>query len=95
MTQDTNNTKMYTADEGKVFQRIHNGFTTIEKPYIVGSMLILGQILIDAEGNKLASPIDDKIEYYEEIDAPVEEETTEEAPVEEPEVNETNNEENA
>lgn len=92
MTQNTINTKMYTADEGKVFQRIHNGFTTIEKPYIVGTTIILGQILIDAEGKKLAAPIDDKIEYYEEIDAPIEE-TTEETPVEES--NETNNEENA
>lgn len=92
MTQDTTNTKMYTADEGKVFQRIHNGFTTIEKPYIVGTVITLGQILIDAEGKKLESPIDDKIEYYEEIDAPIEE-TTDETPVEES--NETNNEENA
>lgn len=92
MTQNTTNTKMYTADEGKVFQRIHNGFTTIEKPYIVGTVITLGQILIDAEGKKLESPIDDKIEYYEEIDAPIEE-TTDETPVEES--NETNNEENA
>ena len=92
MTQNTTNTKMYTADEGKVFQRIHNGFTTIEKPYIVGTTIILGQILIDVEGKKLESPIDDKIEYYEEIDAPIEE-TTDETPVEES--NETNNEENA
>lgn len=83
---------MYTADEGKVFRRIHNGFTTIEKPYIVGTTIILGQILIDAEGKKLAAPIDDKIEYYEEIDAPIEE-TTDETPVEQS--NETNNEENA
>lgn len=88
MTQNTTNTKMYTADEGKVFQRIHNGFTTIEKPYIVGTTIILGQIL----SKKLAAPIDDKIEYYEEIDAPIEE-TTDETPVEES--NETNNEENA
>lgn len=93
MTQNTTNTKMYTADEGKVFQRIHNGFTTIEKPYIVGTALILGQILIDDKGNKLAAPIDDKIEYYQEIDAPIEE-TTEETPVEES-IEETNNEENA
>lgn len=92
MTQNTTNTKMYTADEGKVFQRIHNGFTTIEKPYVVGTVITLGQILIDAEGKKLESPIDDKIEYYEEIDAPIEE-TTDETPVEES--NETNNEENA
>lgn len=92
MTQNTTNTKMYTADEGKVFQRIHNGFTTIEKPYIIGTVITLGQILIDAEGKKLESPIDDKIEYYEEIDAPIEE-TTDETPVEES--NETNNEENA
>lgn len=93
MTQNATNIKMYTADEGKIFQRIHNGFTTIEKPYIVGTTIILGQILIDAEGNKLAAPIDDKIEYYQEIDAPIEE-TTEETPVEES-IEETNNEENA
>lgn len=78
MIQDTNNSRHYTADEGKVFQRIHNGFTAIENPYIVGTALILGQILIDAEGNKLDEPIDDKIEYYEEIDAPAQEESTEE-----------------
>lgn len=93
MTQDINNPKKYTADEGKVFQRIHNGFTTIENPYIVGTVLILGQILVDAEGNKLEASIDDKIEYYQEIDAPIEE-TTEETPVEES-IEETNNEENA
>lgn len=93
MTQDINNPKKYTADEGKVFQRIHNGFTIIEKPYVAGAVLILGQILVDAEGNKLAAPIDDKIEYYQEIDAPIEE-TTEETPVEES-IEETNNEENA
>lgn len=74
MTQDTNNSKHYTADEGKVFQRIHNGFTAIEQPYIVGTSLILGEILIDSYGNKLDEPIPDKIEYYEEIDAPVQEE---------------------
>lgn len=82
MTQDTNNSKHYIADEGKVFQRIHNGFTAIEQPYIVGTALILGQILIDSYGNKLDEPIDDKIEYYEEIDAPVQEENKEEAPQE-------------
>lgn len=82
MTQDTNNSKHYIADEGKVFQRIHNGFTAIEQPYIVGTALILRQILIDSYGNKLEEPIDDKIEYYEEIDAPVQEENKEEAPQE-------------
>lgn len=70
MTQDIDNPKYYIADEGKCFRRIHNGFTAIENPYIVGTALILGQILIDDKGMKLDEPIDDKIEYYEEVDMP-------------------------
>jgi hypothetical protein len=73
MTQDNNNPKHYIADEGKIFQRISNGFTNIENPYPVGSELILGEILIDQNGNKLEAPIEDRIEYYEEIDLPKEE----------------------
>ena len=78
MIQDTNNPKKFTADEGKIFQRIHNGFTNIEEPYIVGTTLILGKILVNEEGKELADPIDDLIEYYEEINLPVQEEQQEE-----------------
>ena len=78
MIQDINNPKKFTADEGKIFQRIYNGFTNIEEPYIVGTTLILGKILIDSYGNKLEEPVDDLIEYYEEIDLPVQEEQQEE-----------------
>ena len=72
MTQDKNNPKHYIADEGKIFQRISNGFTNIETPYAVGTELMLGEILIDQNGNKLESPIEDRIEYYNEIDLPKE-----------------------
>lgn len=72
MTQDKNNPKHYIADEGKIFQRISNGFTNIETPYVVGTELTLGEILIDQNGNKLESPIEDRIEYYNEIDLPKE-----------------------
>ena len=78
MIQDTNNPKKFTADEGKVFQRIYNGFAEIENPYIVGTALILGKILVDNEGKELVEPIDDLIEYYQEIDLPVQEEQQEE-----------------
>lgn len=70
MTQDINNPSHFIADEGKVFQRVYNGFTAIEKPYVVGSELIIGKILVDNEGNKLDEPIADDIHYYEEINAP-------------------------
>lgn len=76
MTQDNNNPKRFIADEGKVFQRIYNGFSAIDEPYIVGNELILGKILVDAEGKNLATTIDDDIHYYEEIDAPKQEERT-------------------
>lgn len=74
MTQDSKNSKRFIADNGKVFQRVYNGFTAIAEPYIVGEELILGEILVDAEGNALATPINDDIHYYEEIDAPEQEE---------------------
>ena len=70
MTQDINNEKHYIADAGKALQRVYNGFTAIEKPYIVGEEIIIGEILVDAEGNKLATPIADDIHYYEEVEAP-------------------------
>lgn len=70
MTQDIKNTKRYVADEGKVFQRVYNGFSAISEPYVVGDEIILGQILVDAEGHALTTPINDDIHYYEEVDAP-------------------------
>ena len=70
MTQDINNPKHYTTDEGKVFQRISNGFTQIENPFVVGPDIILGEILVNEKGEKLDTPIEDKIEYYAEIDIP-------------------------
>ena len=69
MTQDINNANHYTAEEGMVFRRINNGFGEI-KPIILGKELYLGKILIDGEGNALKTPIDDKIEYYDEVAKP-------------------------
>lgn len=86
MIQDINNNKHYVAEEGKVFQRIFDGFNNIENPYIVGTNLIMGMILVDSNGNKLATPIEDKIEYYKEIDIP-EEDVNEEQINEEEESN--------
>lgn len=77
MTQDKNNPKHFICDEGKTFQRIHNGFTEIENPYIVGTEIKLGKILIDETGKELEDPINDLIEYYEEIELPEEEEIKE------------------
>lgn len=57
----------YIADEGKVFQRIFDGFNEIE-PYGNFSNLTLGNILMDSDGFKLDSPIPDKIEYYKEVE---------------------------
>lgn len=71
MIQDKDNNRHYIADEGKIFQRISNGFADIEEPYIVGNELILGQILINNRGEKLEHPIDDKIEYYAEVEIPI------------------------
>jgi len=70
MTQDSNNKNHYIADEGMCFRRINNGFTPIENSYIVGEELFLGQILVDQNGKELSSPINDHIEYYEEVEAP-------------------------
>lgn len=78
MTQDINNNKHYIADEGKVFQRIHNGFTEMAEPVTYGTELFLGQIIVDNNGNKLEQPIDDSIKYYTEVDKPEEEPVTEE-----------------
>lgn len=76
MKQDDKNKNHYIAADGKVFQRVFNGFEEIKTPTICGSELFLGKILIDAKGNKLADPIDDKIEYYVEVDKPTEEENS-------------------
>lgn len=69
MTQDVNNPKHYIAAEGKVFQRIFDGFNEIKNPQTLGSELILGNIIIDSNGELLPSPIEDKIQYYTEVDA--------------------------
>ena len=60
----------YIADEGKVFQRINNGFNPLDPPIGYFTNLTLGQILVDGDGNPLETPIPDKIEYYEEIEMP-------------------------
>lgn len=70
MVQDINNTKHYIADEGKVFQRIYNGFSQLAKPMTLGKELFLGQILVDNDGNELETPIEDMIEYYTEVIEP-------------------------
>ena len=66
------NEKHYIAEDGKVFQRINNGFNELKEPVILGSEIILGNIIVDADGNLLQEPIEDKIEYYVEIGKPVE-----------------------
>lgn len=58
---------IYIADEGKVFQRTYNGFKILNPPIGYFNTLKLGKILIDSEGNQLDNPIDDKIQYYEEV----------------------------
>lgn len=70
MTQDSKNTKHYIADEGKVFRRVYDGFNKLSKPLILGNELILGNIILNSNGDMLNAPIEDKIEYYEEVDAP-------------------------
>lgn len=70
MTQDVNNPKHYIAAEGKVFQRIFDGFNKIKNPQILGNELILGNIILNTNGEMLLSPIEDKIEYYIEVDTP-------------------------
>lgn len=62
--------KTYIADEGKVFQRTFDGFNKINPPIGYFSNLTLGEILVDSQGNKLETPIPDKIQYYEEIELP-------------------------
>ena len=59
---------IYIADEGKVFQRTYDGFKKLNPPMGYFNSLKLGKILVDSEGNKLSTPIDDKIQYYEEIE---------------------------
>lgn len=64
MKQENN---IYFADEGKIFQRIYDGFKKIV-PQGQFSTLQLGKILVDSDGNKLKTPIEDKIQYYEEVE---------------------------
>lgn len=59
---------VYIADEGKAFQRIYDGFEKLDVPQGYFFSLILGDILIDSNGNKLKIPIPDKIQYYEEVE---------------------------
>ena len=79
MTQDSKNAKHFIADNNKVFQRIFNGFTAINEPYIVGEELFLGMIMVDELGNPLNTQIPDSIYYYEEIDKPEKKERNEKA----------------
>lgn len=67
--------KKYLADEGKVFQRIFDGFNDINPPQGYFTNLTLGKILVDSNGNELETPILDDIDYYEEIELPHEEVT--------------------
>jgi hypothetical protein len=62
---------IYIADKGKAFKRFYDGFNKIESDILYPS-LILGKILIDSEGNKLETPIDDRIQYYAEVEIPKE-----------------------
>jgi hypothetical protein len=59
---------IYIADEGKVFQRTYDGFKKLNPPIGYFNTLKLGKILTDSNGNLLDTPIDDKIQYYEEIE---------------------------
>lgn len=59
---------IYIADEGKVFQRTYDGFKKLNPPIGYFNTLKLGKILTDSDGNLLENPIDDKIQYYEEIE---------------------------
>lgn len=58
----------YIADEGKTFIRVFDGFNEINPPIGNFFNLTLGKILKDSKGNTLKNPIQDKIEYYKEID---------------------------
>ena len=62
---------VYIADEGKAFQRVYDGFKKLDTPQGYFFNLILGNILIDSNGNKLVIPIPDKIQYYEEVELPI------------------------
>ena len=62
----------YIADKGKAFKRTYNGFAKIEDNNYYPT-LILGKILLDNDGELLSTPIDDKIQYYEEVELPKEE----------------------
>lgn len=59
---------IYIADEGKIFQRTYDGFKKLNPPIGYFNTLKLGKILTDSDGNLLDTPIDDKIQYYEEIE---------------------------
>ena len=59
---------IYIADEGKVFQRTYDGFKKLNPPIGYFKTLKLGKILTDSDGNLLDTPIDDKIQYYEEVE---------------------------
>lgn len=59
---------IYIADEGKVFQRTYDGFKKLNPPIGYFSTLKLGKILTDSDGNLLDTPINDKIQYYEEVE---------------------------
>jgi len=59
---------IYIADEGKAFQRTYDGFKKLNPPIGYFKTLKLGKILTDSDGNLLDTPIDDKIQYYEEVE---------------------------
>ena len=67
MVQDLNFSAHYIADEGKIFVRKFDGIEDIERPYPVGKDVYLGSINFDRVGNRLIPAIEDKIEYYEEV----------------------------
>lgn len=63
----------YIADEGKAFKRVYNGFEKIDDKNFYQN-LTLGNIIVNAKGEKLETPIPDKIQYYEEVELPTNEE---------------------
>lgn len=62
----------YIADKGKAFKRVYNGFEKISNE-IYYRNLTLGDIIVNAQGEKLETPIPDKIQYYEEVELPKDE----------------------
>ena len=60
--------EIYIANEGKAFQRTYDGFKKLNPPIGYFKTLKLGKILTDSDGNLLDNPIDDKIQYYEEVE---------------------------